>query len=362
MPNGVGTPSCCRIWLPDAILVAGETLKGALAGTTESNFAHLEKKYPQVRFLVQGIPSSLSPGQRLHLEAQCGDPSLLEEVEEDLVDLAETACDVAADALGMSDDQVQEVYEAIRVERGQAGLAPEQMQAAAARLGKRGGSRRPGISRADRAAALAQTYFVPSRGEEAKEESASKRQKVDAEHLVFAPEVLEKAPDNLQTIRSLLQFLEKKLQAALPAAPEAWPKDLRAQLHAHGDRVGRLSSLRDTGGWDARSKRVLDISAVVKTGAGDSLLEGADEALERGRGELEKQLKERGESSLDACLAERIAWAKDCLRRDWLRWCARLLKAREAALTKGPTPAAGAIRMSFAGILEGLLAGEASGS
>jgi len=119
MSYGTRVPNCCRVWLPDAILVAGEKLHGALMGTgTTSNFAHLQKKYPLVRFHILGTASiALPPYQRLHVEAQCNDTNILISVESDLVDLAETACDVAGDALGMNDDQVQDIFEMIRVER-----------------------------------------------------------------------------------------------------------------------------------------------------------------------------------------------------------------------------------------------------
>jgi len=128
MSHGTGAPNCCRLWLPDAILVAGETLHTALLGSTTSNFAHLQKKYPHIHFHVRGTASlALPPFQRLHVEAQCNDPNLLGNVETDLVDLVETACDVAADSIGLSDDQVQDVFEMIRVERCiiDAGLPPQ---------------------------------------------------------------------------------------------------------------------------------------------------------------------------------------------------------------------------------------------
>jgi len=119
MSYGFRAPHYCRVWLPDAVLGAGDRLHHALVGQgAASNFAHLQKKYPHVRFNILGKPSlAVPPQQRLHVEAQSNDPSILGNVETDLVDLAETACDVAGDTLGMSDDQVQDVFEMIRVEK-----------------------------------------------------------------------------------------------------------------------------------------------------------------------------------------------------------------------------------------------------
>jgi len=49
--------------------------------------------------------------------ALCADQKTLEEVETDVLDLAETACDIVADSLGLTDDQVQLAFDALRVER-----------------------------------------------------------------------------------------------------------------------------------------------------------------------------------------------------------------------------------------------------
>lgn len=195
------------------------------------------------------------------------------------------------------------------------------------------------------------------------EEPDAKKQKPTPESFTFAKDILEKVPDNAQTIRSLLQFLEKKLQGETPAAPEVGgPKELRSCLEAHADKVGRLSALRATSGWDARAKRVLDVVAAVKTAAGGAVLEAAEKGLEKAKPELEKQLKEKNESGLDASVEKRVAWAKDSLKREWLLWCSRLLRAREAALAKDgakePATAGKAPSLTFVAIIEALLSGE----
>jgi len=59
----------------------------------------------------------LPPWKRLQVVALCVDQVTLEKVEADVLDLVETACDVVADTLGLSDEQVQQAFEDIRVER-----------------------------------------------------------------------------------------------------------------------------------------------------------------------------------------------------------------------------------------------------
>lgn len=109
---------CCRVWLPDAVLSAGQSLRVALEGVNGSNFMHLRSKYPSAEFKVFGAASlALPPAQRLHVAARCRDLAVLEQLEVDVVDLAETACDIVADTLNLSDEQVQECFEKIRVEK-----------------------------------------------------------------------------------------------------------------------------------------------------------------------------------------------------------------------------------------------------
>lgn len=116
---------CCRIWLPDAVLPAGQSLRAALEGINGSNFAHLRSKYPSAEFKVFGAASlALPQAQRLHVAARCRDAHLLEQLEVDVIDLAETACDIVADTLGLSDEQVQDAFEKIRVEKHDTYFSP----------------------------------------------------------------------------------------------------------------------------------------------------------------------------------------------------------------------------------------------
>lgn len=237
---------------------------------------------------------------------------------------------------------------------------------------KRGGMSRR--AQMEKSAVLAEEYFNRAGFADIDEEPVAKKQKrqkeLVAESFAFAPEILEKAPDNVQTLRSLLQFLEKKLQAELPAAPVAsGPEDLHSRLEAHADSVGRLSALRATSGWDARAKRVLDIAGTVKTPEGGKALEAAEKRVEQEKLELEKQLKEKkSESELDACIEKRTAWAKDSLKRDWLTWCSRLCQAREVLLMEkaekgndakaAPAAPAKPLALSSMAILERLFSSE----
>merc|ERR1711924_102977 len=141
------------------------------------------------------------------------------------------------------------------------------------------------------------------------------------------------------------------------------PKELQSRLAAYADKVGRLSQLRATSGWDARAKRILDIAAVIKTAPGGAVVEAAEKALGKATTDLEKQLKEKkDESGLDACVEKRVAWVKDCLKREWLLWCSRPLGAREAALAKDaakePAAVAKSPALSSVAIVEKLLSGE----
>eukprot|EP00930_Biecheleria_cincta_P035015 TRINITY_DN24124_c0_g2_i1.p1 TRINITY_DN24124_c0_g2~~TRINITY_DN24124_c0_g2_i1.p1 ORF type:complete len:614 (-),score=139.85 TRINITY_DN24124_c0_g2_i1:32-1873(-) len=115
--SGVSVTSC-RVWLPDIVLPAGAKLKEALAGPGGANIDHLQRKHQGLKFTVKGQPSTdLAPWRRLHVVVQGTDQRRLAKAERDLVDLCETACDVAADVLGLTDDQVQDAFDSIRVER-----------------------------------------------------------------------------------------------------------------------------------------------------------------------------------------------------------------------------------------------------
>ncbi|CAE7541219.1 unnamed protein product [Symbiodinium natans] len=108
----------CRVWLPDSVLAAGAKLKEALEGTGSANIEHLRRKHLGAKFNVKGQPSTEpAPWRRLHVVVTCPNVQMLAKAEADVVDLCETACDVAADLLGLTDDQVQDAFEKIRVER-----------------------------------------------------------------------------------------------------------------------------------------------------------------------------------------------------------------------------------------------------
>lgn len=220
-----------------------------------------------------------------------------------------------------------------------------------------------GPSRVDKAAALAEEYFRQSMCQVDDEEPAAKKQKTIA--FAFTQEILDKAPDNLQTVRSLQLFLEKKLQAAAVAPAEVGgPQALKAGLEAYALKVGRLNAMRSTSGWDARAKRTLDVLAVAKTAPGVKAFHAAENSVEKEKGELEKKLKEKGDDKLEDIVEKRAAWAQDWMKREWLLWCSRLLQAREAALVKASgedaqaSPPVGGKEMSAACILAALLSGE----
>merc|ERR1719401_1707124 len=112
----------CRIWLPDVVLPAGERLRAALEGANGANIAHLRRKHPGAKFIVKGAASpALPPWKRLQVVVHCGDQCILDKVAADVLDLAETACDIVADTLGLTDDQVQQAYDDIRVEKSEQG-------------------------------------------------------------------------------------------------------------------------------------------------------------------------------------------------------------------------------------------------
>jgi len=193
------------------------------------------------------------------------------------------------------------------------------------------------------------------------EAPAAKKQKVDsASGRGFVQELLDKAPKELQTCRSLLVFLDKKLEAAVPEKPAVGgPQALKARLEAHAEGVGRLAGLRAPGGWDARAKRVLDITAAAATTAGEAALKALEELLEKESKDLDAKLKDTGDS-LEAVTKERQAWAKDTLRRNWLAWCAKLLKAREVKLladVEGEKVFDDQYLMTSVDVLEAVLAG-----
>eukprot|EP00434_Breviolum_minutum_P017908 symbB.v1.2.015799.t1/scaffold1190.1/size132987/8 len=77
--------------------------------------------------------------------------------------------------------------------------------------------------------------------------------------------------------------------------------------------------------------KVLDINATAASPPGEAALSALEKALEKESKDLQKKMKEAGEKLEDA-LKDRQAWAKDAVRRDWISWCAKLLRVRETQL------------------------------
>lgn len=241
---------------------------------------------------------------------------------------------------------------------------PPKSKEAASWLRRGGRSARGPDERMDAGAELAKEYFASKLAEE----PAAKRAKVEATEVAattrFAQELMEKAPASIQTCRSLLIFLDKKLSAPIVEAPAVdGPADLRSRLAAYAEGAGRLDALR-AGGWDARAKRVLDVPGGLATATGKAALQAAQDQLESTGSELEASLKERGEGSLDASTKARREWAQGHLRRDWLSWCARLLRCREAALVAAAESGATDSQIEgtgLAGVVQALLSGAPAG-
>jgi len=227
------------------------------------------------------------------------------------------------------------------------------------------------VTRRMRAGArLAQEYFVQAGVQETgKGEPPAKRQRIHADPR-FATELLAKGPKEVQTCRSLLLFLNKKLEAAFAKEPTvAGPESIKRRLEAFAEAAGRIASLREQKGWDARAKRVLDIASHATSPAGVDALTAAEKELEGEQAKLLTQLKDE-DGGLEAAIKQRRLWAKDLLRRDWLSWCARLLRAREKMLlekAERSSPATSAkpdvvqevVAVDVAAIFNSLLAGKA---
>lgn len=196
---------------------------------------------------------------------------------------------------------------------------------------------------------LAEEYF------QKEEKQPEKKQKIEVKR-GFVGELLDKAPSTLQTCRSLLLFLDKKAEAAPEKPPVKGPEALQARLEAHAESLGRLEGLRTPGGWDARAKRVLDINATAASPPGEAALSALEKALEKESKELRKGLKEAGEK-LEDVLKERQAWAKETVRREWIAWCAKLLRVRESQLLGEKDEAPEQMLMTAMDVLEALVAG-----
>lgn len=148
-----------------------------------------------------------------------------------------------------------------------------------------------------------------------------------------------------------------------PAPAMAGPSHLRARLEKQAEGLGRVAGLRETGGWDSRAKRIINIVSAVSSTAGGAALKAFEKQLEENAAKLEKELKDRGQDSLQSLLEKRRAWARECMRREWLVWCGRLLRTQEAALLKKAeggedSQTAKKDGVGFVGVIEALLTGE----
>lgn len=202
---------------------------------------------------------------------------------------------------------------------------------------------RSGKQLSNTAVAISRTYFEQSgsapslRGDQC--QPSLKRKRIDLSGpLSFAPDLLEKAPSSLQSCRSLLVYLNKKLEVPVGAPLMEGPKDLQDQLGLYSKIVVRVPALRGladgepSAGWDSRGRRVLDLHAFTTPIRRATSLGNADRRLVALSAELREGLLERGEQSLGTLTRETQAWAVINLRQEWLAWCQRILQAREKAL------------------------------
>eukprot|EP00913_Durusdinium_trenchii_P032512 g30438.t1 len=110
---------------------------------------------------------------------------------------------------------------------------------------------------------------------------------------------------------------------------------LRTRLEAHAESLGRLEGLRMPGNWDARAKRVLDINAAAASPPGEAAL---------------------------AALEKLLALLQDSVRRNWIAWCAKLLRVRETTLLGEKEQVPEQMLMTSVDVLEAFLAGGSAGS
>lgn len=228
---------------------------------------------------------------------------------------------------------------------------------------------RPNNKRLNDAASVAQEYFKHSEDDG----QAAKKQKTEVLP-TYTPEVLAKAPDNLQTCRSLLEFFDKKKESLTkPAVEIEIAADLKPRMARIADMGGIVSGLRRPGGWDARAKRIFDLSKLLESDESKAALKAAEERRAKLIEEIEKELLERGlnDKPLEELCKERAAWADDQTRREWIAWCARIARVKEAALIataaegeekKKPSVPALGQPLSPLGVLEAMLEGKLAGS
>ena len=189
----------------------------------------------------------------------------------------------------------------------------------------------PAELEAEERAELAIHYFLP----------LGKKRKLGAPLRGFAPELLCNTPSNIQTCRSLRVFLEKKIQAnTLSSTPPEvqGPEDLKHELEMYAEEAGRVAAIVKPCAYDARVRRILDLTKLTEAPEGKELVSKAQAKLQQKMKELDLQLKERGELDAEKLTKQRQTWAEGLFQRDWLAWCERLLQAREANLLLAGNP------------------------
>merc|ERR1712066_1159538 len=103
-------------------------------------------------------------------------------------------------------------------------------------------------------------------------------------------------PATLQTCRSLLQFLDKKLETTVSTPPELSLPEWTQALPDIKDRVEKYAELKcrfeglKLASWDARAKRVLNIAETVSSERGQQAMEEQNKKLQAMADELAKLL------------------------------------------------------------------------
>merc|ERR1712039_1048175 len=157
----------------------------------------------------------------------------------------------------------------------------------------------------------------------------------------FTAELLAAAPDALQTCRSLLQFLDKKIEASSTEAPKVvlpeWTKampEIQDRVEKYADLDSRLSGLKSSS-WDARAKRVLNIGNLVQSNPdAQEAIAVQEKKLSDTKAALIKLLHKEdapGEEVFQTAIADRAKWI-DGLKREWLEWCRCILRKRDVML------------------------------
>eukprot|EP00930_Biecheleria_cincta_P044939 TRINITY_DN30968_c0_g1_i1.p1 TRINITY_DN30968_c0_g1~~TRINITY_DN30968_c0_g1_i1.p1 ORF type:complete len:584 (+),score=87.53 TRINITY_DN30968_c0_g1_i1:163-1914(+) len=164
----------------------------------------------------------------------------------------------------------------------------------------------------------------------------------DNPSVLFTPELLDRAPTSAVSCKSFLMFLDRLLGKAELSAPTIQcAADMCSRLTDYADCVGRLAGLKAFASWEKRAKRALDLTSTMASAVGIKTLRAAEVSVEHERIQLDLQLRDRCECSLESLLCERVAWAQQHVRREWLAWCVQILKAREASLLSVPSHADG---------------------